>query len=164
MIVYNQIIILGEKQMKNETRIAYAEVDAILNLLESKAVEKIPLKVREFFENEKDKNYIPNINVEISLLEQNLKRETIVLLSILNFNYLCDSEEEKKEILNDWAENEKLKQLEEKELAEKYNPDNLFKKREKLEDLSELAMVEYKEQNFIQKLISKIKNLFKRRN
>ena len=48
------------------------------------------------------------------------------------------------------------------ELAEKYNPDNLFKKRENLEATTEVSMIEYKEQNFIQKIISKIKKLFRR--
>ena len=112
--------------MKNETEMAYAEVDAILDLLEEEVVEKIPLKVRKFFKEEKDTNYIPNINAEISLLEQNLKRETMVLLAILNLNYWCDSEKEKQEILNSFVENEKLKKLAEKELAEKYNLDNIF--------------------------------------
>ena len=100
---------------------------------------------------------------EVDLLDkQNLKRETMVLLAILNLNYWCDSEEEKQEILNGFAENEKLKQLEEKELAEKYNPDNLFKKREKLEATTEVSMSEYKELNFIQKLLNKIKSFFRR--
>lgn len=150
--------------MKNESEMAYAEVDAILNLLEKEAVEKIPLKVREFFKNEKNKNYIPDINSEISLIDQKLKRETIVLLAILNLNYWCDSEEEKKEILSDLAKNENLQQLAEKELAEKYNIDNIFNKKDNFTIATELSMIEYKEQNFIQKIILKIKTLFNRRN
>lgn len=148
--------------MKNESEIAYAEVDAILDLLETETVEKIPLKVREFFKNEKDKNYVPNINVEVSLLEQNLKRETMVLLTILNLNYWCDSEEEKQEILNSFANNQEMKQLAEKELAEKYNPNNLFKKKDKVEDTTEVSMIEYKKPNFIQKLLTKIARFFKK--
>lgn len=148
--------------MKNESEIAYAEVDAILDLLETETVEKIPLKVREFFKNEKDKNYVPNINVEVSLLEQNLKRETMVLLAILNLNYWCDSEEEKQEILNSFANNQEMKQLAEKELAEKYNPNNLFKKKDKVEDTTEVSMIEYKKPNFIQKLLTKIARFFKK--
>ena len=66
------------------------------------------------------------------------------------------------EIMQGIEENEKLKQLEEKELAEKYNPDNLFKKREKLEATTEVSMSEYKELNFIQKLLNKIKSFFRR--
>ena len=52
--------------MKKESQLAYAEVDAILDMLETEAVEKVPLKVREFFKNEKDKNYIPKISEDLS--------------------------------------------------------------------------------------------------
>lgn len=144
--------------------LAYSEVYEILNLLEDEYKERVPKKVIEFFEEEMDKEYSPIIDVNIPLDKQNLKRETMVLLAILNLNYWCDSEEEKQEILNGFAENEKLKQLAEKELAEKYNPDNLFKKRENFETTTEVSMIEYKEPNFIKKLLNKIKSFFKRGN
>lgn len=68
-------------------------------------------------------------------------------------------------MLNIFAENEKIKKQKQRELEEKYNPDNLFKKKEeKQETNNELSMIEYKEQTFIQKVLSKIKNFFKRRN
>lgn len=142
--------------------LAYSEVYEILNLLDDKYKDKVPKKVIDFFEEERDKEYTPIIDVDISLDKQNLKRETMVLLAILNLNYWCDSEEEKQEILNSFAENEKLKQLEEKELAEKYNLDNLFKKRENLKVTTEVSMIEYKEPNFMQKFLNKIKSFFRR--
>ena len=112
--------------MGNETELAYAEVDAILELLEDEFVNRIPVKVREFFKDEKDKEYIPNIRSDIGLDEQALKAETISILTLLQLNYWCDSEEEKQEILNELQENDRLK---EEELREKYNPDNIFKNR-----------------------------------
>lgn len=151
--------------MMPDNMIAYAEVDEILNLLEDTYIDKIPEKVRRFFKEERDIDYTIEIDLDKPLTEQNFKRETLVLLAILNLNYWCESEEEKQEFLNELAENEKEK----KELEERYNPDNLFKNRTRnnVEDNpsdESLQMVEYKKQNFIQILLNKIMRFFKRRN
>jgi len=144
--------------MENKSQLAYAEVDAILDMLETETVEKIPLKVREFFKNEKDKNYIPKISEDFSEIENmELMRETICLLTILDINYWCETEEEKQFVLNKLKENDRKK---EEELREKYNPDNIFKNKNKIQEI--VAMVEYKEPNFIRRLLDKIKRLFKR--
>ena len=144
--------------MENKSQLAYAEVDAILDMLETEAVEKIPVKVREFFKNEKDKNYIPKISEDFSEIENmELMRETICLLTILDINYWCETEEEKQFVLNKLKENDRIK---EEELREKYNPDNIFKNKNKIQEI--VAMVEYKEPNFIRRLLDKIKRLFKR--
>ena len=144
--------------------LAYSEVYEILNLLEDEYKNRVPKKVIEFFERERDEKYNPIIEIDVPLDKQNLKRETMVLLAILNMNYWCDNADEKQEMLNSFNENEASKKIKEKELAEKYNPDNLFKKNEIHEVIEEVAMVEYKEPNFIQKIISKIKSLFRRSN
>ena len=144
--------------------LAYSEVYEILNLLEDEYKNRVPEKVIEFFERERDEKYNPIIEIDVPLDKQNLKRETMVLLAILNMNYWCDNEDEKQEMLKSFNENEVSKKLKEKELAEKYNPDNLFKKNEIHEVIEEVAMVEYKEPNFIQKIISRIKSLFRRSN
>lgn len=148
--------------MENETELAYAEVDAILELLEDEFVNRIPEKVRKFFKDEKNKEYKPTIRSDIGLDEQDLKAETISILTLLQLNYLCDSEEEKQEILNELQENDRLK---EEELREKYNPDNIFKRRdEKIisTEKEEKALVEYKNHNFIRKIINKIIKMFRR--
>lgn len=142
--------------------LAYSEVYEILNLLEDEYIEKVPQKVKDFFKEEKDINYTPVIDINIPLNEQNLKRETFVLLAMLNLNYWCNSDEEKQDFLNVLAQNEKEK----KELEEKYNPDNLFKNRTKTntsdDSQQNLEMIEYKKQNFIQVLLNKIMKFFKR--
>jgi hypothetical protein len=146
--------------MVNETELAYAEVDAILELLEDEYVNRIPAQVREFFKKEKNKEYILNIRSDIGLDGQKIKAETISLLTLLQINYLCDSEEERKEILKELQENDRLK---EEESREKYNPDNIFKNRNnKLEKEENVAMVEYKEPSFIRRILDRIKILFKR--
>lgn len=148
----------------DNSSLAYSEVCTILNMLEDEYKERVPKNVMDFFEEERDKEYNPIIDVNIPLEKQNLKRKTLVLLAILNLNYWCDSEEEKQEILDSFAKNEELKRLKEKELTENYNINNLFNKIENTENKTEVSLIEYKEQNFIKKIISKIKSLFRRKN
>ena len=91
----------------------------------------------------------------------------MVLLAILNLNYWCDSEEEKQELLKIFSKNTEIKIQEQKILEEKYNPDNIFKKGQQVNQeyvfTNELAMTEYKEQNIIQKILGKIIRMFKRK-
>ncbi len=148
----------------DNSSLAYSEVCTILNMLEDEYKERVPKNVMDFFEEERDKEYNPIIDVNIPLEKQNLKRKTLVLLAILNLNYWCDSEEEKQEILDSFAKNEELKRIKEKELTENYNINNLFKKIENNENKTEVSLIEYKKQNFIQKIILKIKSLFRRKN
>lgn len=146
--------------MVMENMLAYAEIDEILNLLEDNYRERVPKKVRDFFKEEKMKDYHPEIDIEKPLIEQNLKRETMVLLAILNLNYWCENEEEKQRFLNELDKNEEEK----KELEEKYNPDNLFKKKQDESTENNLQIIEYKKPNFIQILLTKIKKILKREN
>lgn len=146
-----------------DNMLAYAEIDEILNLLEDKYREKVPEKVRTFFKEEKMPEYTPTIDVNIPLIEQNLKRETIVWLAILNINYWCENEEEKQFFLNELDKNEEEK----KKNEEKYNPDNLFKnKQERIINESMQTgqdLIVYKETSFISKLLNKIKQLFRKK-
>ena len=146
--------------MVMENMLAYAEIDEILNLLEDDYIEMVPKKVRDFFKEEKMKDYHPEIDIEKPLIEQNLKRETMVLLAILNLNYWCENEEEKKSFFDELDKNEKEKN----ELEEKYTPDNLFKKEKDESTENNLQIIEYKKPNFIQILLTKIKKFFKREN
>lgn len=147
--------------MVMENMLAYAEIDEILNLLEDNYRERVPKKVRDFFKEEKMKDYHPEIDIEKPLIEQNLKRETMVLLAIFNLNYWCENEEEKQRFLNELDKNEEEK----KELEEKYNPDNLFKKEKQIKILKEenTSLIEYKKTNMLKRVFEKIMNFFKRK-
>ena len=151
--------------MLMDNMIAYAEIDEILNLLEDKYREKVPEKVRNFFKEEKMFDYKPTIDVNTPLIQQNLKRETIVLLAILNINYWCENEEEKQFFLNELAKNEDEK----KKLEEKYNPDNLFKNKnnndvstDKIVEPQNISMVEYRKQGIFKRILDKITRFFKK--
>lgn len=150
--------------MLKDNMLAYAEVDEILNLLEKEYRERVPEKIRNFFKEEKMPDYNPKIEIGKQLTEQNLKRETMVLLAILNINYWCDSEEEKQMFIDEMAKNEEEK----RELEEKYNPDNLFKNRKNNElnsdnadETQNISLVEYKKQGIFKRILEKITKFFK---
>lgn len=150
--------------MENSLSKAYAEVLLILAYMEQKYIEMIPKKLLELFNEEKDKNYQPNINPNVSLAEQNLQRKTLALLAMLNLNYWCKDENEKKELLKMYSENDKKIKA---EMRERYNPDNLFKKKEKVEQNNDIKqerteLIEYKEKNIFRKILDRIKTFFKK--
>lgn len=148
--------------MENDLLKAYAEVDEILSLMDNKYIEKIPVKMRKIFENERQKDYNPEIKVNIPLDEQNLQRKTFAILAMLNLNYWCEDEEEKQKLIQVYTENDKIR---EEELREKYNPDNIFKKKDTNEQTenNNVALIEYREENFIKRILKMIINLFKKK-
>ena len=150
---------------KNNSK-AYSEVYEIVNMIEKEYLDRIPKKVLDFFDEARDKEYKPIIEVNKPLNEQKLQRYTMVLLAILDLNYWCDSEEEKQELLYIFNRNTEIKIQQQKELEEKYNPDNLFNKKQitfEFEENEELSMIEYKEPNIIKKILDKILNMFKKK-
>ena len=146
-----------------DIKMAYCEVDMILEQMEEKYVNKVPNELRKLFKEQKRDDYSPKIRVDIPLDEQKILRKTIAILAMLNLNYWCEDEKEKQDLIQMYAENDKKR---EEELREKYNPDNLFKKKEiQFENLTENTeckeLVEYKEESFLKKILRKIIGLFK---
>lgn len=136
-----------------ETRIAYAETNEIINLLEEADRNKIPLKLRKFFEREKDKDYKNHIDIEKPLKDQNLTRKTLALIAMLNLNYICEDENEKKRLRVIYKANEeKYKE----EMRKKYSSEGMFGKVEK----ETVFLVEPKNETFFKKIINKIKKFF----
>lgn len=107
----------------NEFAEASAEINEILSYLPNEYIQRIPKKLRGFFEKVKSNNYISKIDPYKSLEEQELKPKTKTLLTIIYRNYWCN-EEEKKELDRILIENDKKY---EEELRQKYNPDDIFK-------------------------------------
>jgi len=136
------------------TRQAYSEVDEFLGLISNEHRNKIPQKLREFFREEKDTNYIKGINPNIPIKNQGLKEETLGIIALLNLQYWCEDENEKQRLKEVYAKNEKIYQ---ERLQVQFNPNEIFKKKEPIKE--SVSMVEYKD-NIIKKLINKIKNMF----
>lgn len=136
------------------TRQAYSEVDEFLELISNEHRNKIPKKLREFLKEEKDINYIKGINPNVPIKNQELKEETLGIIALLNLQYWCEDENEKRRLKEVYAKNEKIYQ---EQLQVQFNPNEIFKKKETIKE--SVSIVEYKE-SIIKKLISKIKNIF----
>lgn len=151
--------------MSDKTKKVYSEVYAFLNIVSEEDRNKIPKKLKEMIEEEREKEYTPSYTFEIPIEEQEISDEAIAMIALLHLNYWCEDENEKERLNEIFNENEKKYQ---DELREKYNPDNLFKnKKYKEEQLSEeqtnsVAMVEYKETIF-RKLKEWFRNLFNKK-
>ena len=139
------------------------ELDEILNYLSVENLEKIPYEIRKSIKEQKDKEYIWKYDETKELKEQKLDRKTIAMLSYLNMEYLLN-DEQKQFMENLHRINE---QNIEKEKLDKFNPDEIFKRKEQLEAINneviseDVAMVEYKESVF-KKFLNKIKMLFRK--
>lgn len=143
--------------MTNEkVKNTYSEVSSFLNILLEEDRNKIPKKLRDLIENEKSKEYTPTYSYDIPIENQNISDEAIAMIALLHLNYWCCDNNEKERLNTIFDDNENKYQ---KELSEKYNPDNLFKnKQPKVETVeNSVAMIEYKESIF-----TKIKKWFKR--
>ena len=142
--------------MNNAYGTALAEVHEVLLHLPVDMQSKIPNKLLEIIDKEKDKNY--KVNIKHPLKIQDYSKEAVVLLGMIYTDYLCSLEEKnmlKKMTLES-------KQIYEKEISEKYNIDKLFKERHVntnlIKDINKhnntnTALIEYKES-----LFTKLKN------
>ncbi len=141
---------------------AYTEVNCLLEYLPQSYIDKLPKKLIELIKKQSDKQYYISIDTNKSLLEQNFSQKTKDLIAVIKYNY-WSTDEERQQLKKIFYENENKYQ---KELLEKYNPNDIFKKKESKIDITEniepnLQMVEYKENIFI-RLFNKIKNIFRK--
>ena len=150
----------------NNINKAFAEVSVILNLLGEDYKNKIPKKFLDYIESQRDNDYKVIIDPEEPLENQYLLEDTINILALLKLDYWCNNEEEKVEFIKRLNDNDKKRQ---KELYEKYNPDNIFNNiktysdNQNMDNEETTAMVEIKKENIIKKIFDKIKKFFIRK-
>ncbi len=144
---------------------ALAEVDMILNYVDEESFSKIPEAYISFIKDNKS-DYIAKINPKKSLIEQKLLYETKVVLSVL-YRDFWSSEEERKDLIK--KEQEELKNIE-KNKKIKYNSEELFKEKRKntyqiqnnsKNNSQKNTQVLVVRENFFEKILNKIKKLFK---
>jgi len=116
-------------QVKPEQAYAYAELLEVLSFMDQSYIKKIPKKLMAIFQANALVEYEKHINQNQPLEEQGLSEKTTALIAMLTVQYWCETKEQKQELLNLFKENEKKYQ---KELRQKYNPDNIFCKEDKL--------------------------------
>ena len=143
---------------------ACAEVYAILNDLEEEDYNKIPLEVITAIKDNRNLDYIFELDYDIDLKENILLKETRAILFNLYRDYLV-TEEQKQKIIK--MQNEERQKIELKK-QQKYDSNIIFNKESKQvkninNDISETtALTEVKKESFIVRLINKIKRLFKK--
>lgn len=140
---------------------AFVEVDAILDNISINLLKKVPTKFRNFIKSSKSKEYNFEYDKTLPLTEQKIKPQTRTIISLMYRNFWCTPEE--KERLKQ-EEREELNRIE-KAKAERYNPDNMFKQKEKPKVIQEnivqeQAMIVVEEEGFFRRIINKIKNWF----
>ena len=153
------------------TRQAYAEIDSFIELLSDENKSKIPNELRIYFKVRKDYNYTKEINPDIPLKDQNLKRETLALIALLYLKYFCEDDAEKERLINIYKENE-TKQTE--EIYEKLNNLNGGRSIPSTKEISvnsninennqfkeERGITEYKKESIIKSFFKKILQFFK---
>lgn len=145
---------------------AFTEVNEIIKLMPEELVNQIPSKFREMIQEERDRNYVPDIKEPLENCK--LKEETIIILGLMYRDFLCSPEERKKLQEKDAKELQEVKKAIEEEARQKYNPEDLFKNKkneEKVtykEETEEKSMTIVQEEKWYQKIFNIIKNIFKR--
>lgn len=154
-----------KKKENNMEEIEYSnslyQVNEILKYMAPNLKARIPKRIISYFENNKSKNYSWSIDKSLPLESQDLLTPTKEILTLLYRDYICDDIERIK-IQKTLSENDIKYQ---KELKEKYNPDNIFKNKQKNIKVTEketqdtTSMSTCRESFFI-KIIDKIKLFF----
>lgn len=147
--------------MNNELKEVYGQVYEFLSLVEEKYLEKIPSGVIEFFKNQKDENYVKKINPNVSIREQNLKEETIAIIAMLNLNYWCEDEIEKRRLKEIYAKNEinYQRRLCQEEIARREKERRREEEIAKAKSIIERSIVVYKNPPLYKRILLKIKIL-----
>lgn len=145
-----------EAKVNEKSAKAYVEILEIIKYMEPECVNKIPKGLIEFFERQKDKNYEYHFDEEKDFSEQKISEETGGLLAMLALNYIAN-EENKEKIKEILIKNEEEYQ---KELREKYNPDNLFKDKQNIEENEQKQLTIIEKEPWYKKILNKIKSIF----
>ncbi len=145
---------------------ATAEVVEYLKGIKREDVEKIPQKFLEFlYENALDEN-VPNIDYTKPLNELELSQDAKGIICYICYTYWCTTEEDKKRFSNILKQNEESYANEWKEKTE-----NMFKSKNQSvkveenteEEINNLPIEQPQKQGIINKIITFIKNIFKRK-
>ena len=142
---------------------AFSEIDEIFKLMPSNLLNQIPEKFKEIIKEEKSINYKPEIKEPLENYQ--LKEETIIILALIYRDFLCD-EDEREELKARDAQ--RLKEAEE-QIRQKYNPDEIFKAKLKIDSITENELEKKElmvipEEKWYQRILNIIKKFFKRKN
>jgi hypothetical protein len=152
------------QMINTEYREALVEVLEIINHLEEDEKSKIPSEIVEFYEKNKSKTYIPNINFEEDISKYNIKNKTREILAGIYIDYLCDDEKKKSEYIKKLRNNEY--NYEEKK-KKSFNQNTIFKNKQTQDLKNEQiqatkSMIKVEKQGWFSKILNKIKKILKK--
>ena len=101
-------------------------------MMPDELVNKIPSKFREMLEDERDKEYNPNIQEPLEKCK--LKNETIIILGLIYRDFLCSPDEKRRLQEKDARELQEVQRTIEEEIRKKYNPDDIFKNKREIKN------------------------------
>jgi hypothetical protein len=149
--------------MENNYPKAYKEVIEILNFVPEESVNKIPQTMLEMFKTKMDKNYDFEVDINKTFEDQNLLDETKAIFANIFRDYWATPYQ--KERIKTKEKYDRQKNEEEKK--SKYNLDDIFNKRNKVdieekieENNNNNLPIEVKKEKFYEKLIQFLKKLF----
>ena len=136
------------------------QITEILKFMAPNLKARIPKKFISYFENNKSQEYNWAIDKSLPLEKQDLLPTTKELLTVLYKDFICDDMERVnlEKVLN-------INEINYQEgLREKYNPDNIFKDRQKsaeyVKSQSQATEIATHKESFFSKFINKIKLIF----
>ena len=139
-------------------RQAFSEVLAVIDHTSKSIVEKIPEKFIVFLKENKDDEYIANIDFSKTNWEDDIKEETQSILALIYRDYIVSPEKRNELIKQEQEEQTRIAN----KIREQYNPDNIFKNKEDVVIEDTELQVKIKKETLLKKIISFIKELFKR--
>jgi len=142
--------------MEETIKQSFSETYDIVMHLEKSLYSKIPNSFIQMLKDNKDDNYKVNIDYSKNINEQNLLKDTRIILSLIYRDYICSKEKRQELIERDKIE---LKEYEES-LNEKYDIENIFENRKKSQIQEQTQMIEYKETIF-KKIINRLLRFLK---
>lgn len=142
--------------MTYEMQKAYAEVYEVLQQMPQEYIGKIPKKMIEMLEKEKLKDYKIELDKENIVDASKLTKTTMAILAMFQYQYWCPNAETRQKLYQTYLKNEENYQ---REVREKYNPNEIFKGKKLNEVKENLGIVPYKE-NIFTKLRSFIQRIF----
>ena len=140
---------------------AYSELYAILQMLGKEYIDKIPEKIYKTIEKRKDAAYNPVYNDMEEVLEGRVKRKTVSILALLDYNYFSTSETDRMYMKYILEENESKYTKEKKEYrivaTNKENVKSISDMKELNTGITRNEMIEYKESGIKKIFMKKIK-------
>lgn len=144
------------------------EILEIIKYIPREDYNKIPSDIITVLENDKDEKYNFKYNINKTLDEQNVSKQAKIIIALFFRDYWATNSQREKILKMQKEKRQKL----DSEKRVIYNPDEIFKINNLKNDLDEKVMtneepkfpMNIKKDNFIIRLIYRIKSVFNRRN